>query len=194
MPASYTKLGTNSSLVLRYETLVQGVYWLGTHNNKVSVTARKTCLLKQLAQIVKTTPMCNQKSTHINQTWGHRGLCPFVQAAPVRGPPVRLQVSTQRHSSWHSQCQGEGERERGRRRGREIEFHFLFSRDTEGGQRERGGCELISRYIVSCHFNTAQNILTVWNPFFSISVDKLKAEQVHSRANDVNTPVLVLFK
>lgn len=43
---------------------------------------------------------------------------------------------------------------------------FLFSRESlvEVGGKE--GCELISRYIVSCHFYTTQHVLTVTGFFF----------------------------
>lgn len=89
----------------------------------------------------------------------------FVKGAPVQRPPVPLQASTQRYSSWRSRCQ----RERGR-----LDFIYILQ-GYRGGRREREGCELISRYIVSCHFYTTQNALTAAD-LFSSAVDMLKVE------------------
>lgn len=50
-------------------------------------------------------------------------------------------------------------------REREIGFH-LYSPGTQRGKKGKGGCELISRYIVSCHFYSTQNAPTFTDLFF----------------------------
>lgn len=74
---------------------------------------------------------------HINQSRSHRSK-PFVEGAPVQGPPVPLQVSTQRYSSWQSQCQSEREGDW---------ISFIFSRDTEG---EEGKGRMWADFTVHC--------------------------------------------
>lgn len=117
-------------------------------------------LLKQLSRIGATgiTVMCNQKKgkkLHINQSISHRSatLCWGCTCPRATCP------SASQHPEIHQLTVSAKARER------EIGFH-LYSPGTQRGKKEKGGCEPISRYIVSCHFYSTQNALTVTDLFF----------------------------
>lgn len=82
-----------------------------------------------------------------------KGLQPFVKGCTC--PSTTCPTASQ-HQEIQQLTQSVPEREGG---GLDW-ISFLLSRDPLGKEGEKEGCELISQYIVSCHFYRAQHVQT----------------------------------